>query len=820
MNICLSAFFVFMNLLFTLFITFFVSLSGFRSNELGNQRVYNASMSEQSVQTLFNSLTNNQSETFLNNYSTVYFSHLNDNFPINSHGTCSYVGISMLLSFFDSYWDDEFVAEFFEETASFTSTNSTNQNLDIPPVNTESPGIISEDWNDVENLTLSQYLDFVLTNEETYLQSYLIKLSYDMFDRYCFDSTTNPYGLTLYEQTHLLLYYLTYKVRLHNSQAFVTCSTNYDQDDLEEYITTRLIDGVPVMINALTSVGYHSVVAYDYDSSSETIYVHTGWKDTNGNALTHISLSQLGITLSSIDSAVSIDATSGYHGCHCDNYVSSTNSSYCSCQMVYPRNIQMTSGNYLDISPVINWDSLYEEKWYNFYEYNPYIELSILNHNQATMFVKSIYFGNEYALTEDEWFEINFRDQFSDYYVKLVLRSSTYNFPINYCLKSFNKPSQYLNAKTILPSPNYYTGYTDYYEDSVNARDNFVTHATQTGLVFKTRRFRAGYIHNECIVLSPKRLGYQEAFIEYQFVIPVNRIDIELSHWREISHEGLDSSTGKAVIETYRSGEYDVDNPSLDLLSLSTALPESRNNKRTYKLCFDKPISRFRIYAKTNDANLNNDNRGRICIGKISVYESPLYQAQFDLPTNGSELEYDENNWNKGRYYKWNCYNYALNNSIYDFMQPGERGCYFNYLETYNSFIDDVTNDYIDSFYSKTALELLVGLDSLYMQYEHDNQTIVGFEWGPISEYETCPQGTYKVALVLDLESDDKDFHWYRQNDDGTWSHKPADGKVENWDYNGNPIYNPKYCDRRDAYTGHNYSTFVGFYYVSSVIYE
>ena len=38
-------------------------------------------MSDQSVQTLFNTLINNQSETVLNNYSTVYFSHLNDNFP-------------------------------------------------------------------------------------------------------------------------------------------------------------------------------------------------------------------------------------------------------------------------------------------------------------------------------------------------------------------------------------------------------------------------------------------------------------------------------------------------------------------------------------------------------------------------------------------------------------------------------------------------------------------------------------------------------------------------------------------------------------------
>ena len=67
---------------------------------------------------------------------------------------------------------------------------------------------------------------------------------------------------------------------------------------------------------------------------------------------------------------------------------------------------------------------------------------------------------------------------------------------------------------------------------------------------------------------------------------------------------------------------------------------------------------------------------------------------------------------------------------------------------------------------------------------------MIGFDWGSISEYEVCPEGTYKVALVLDLNPNDMDFHWYRQNKDGAWSHKPADGEVQNWDYYGNPIYN------------------------------
>lgn len=807
-----------MNILSSLLISILLTASSLNLPTKERQKTFNASMSDQSVQTLFNNLVNSQSETVLNNYSTVYFSHLNDNFPINSHGTCSYVGISMLLSFFDSYWDDEFIAEDFEQTASFQSTISNNQNIDVPSLSTESPGVISEDWDDVESLSLTQYQNFVLANEENYLQSYLIKLGFDMFDRYCFDDSVNPYGMTLYEQTHLALYYLTYKTSLGNGQAFATGITDYDQDDLEDYIITRLLDGVPVMINAYTSVGYHSVVAYDYDSSNGTIYVHAGWKDASGNALTHVSLSQLGVTLQTIDSAVSIEMN-GSHGYHCPNYVSSTNSSYCSCQMAYPRNIQMTSGNYIDIDPTFSWDSLYEEKWYNVYNYNPYIEFSVLNHNQTILFTKNVYTGNEYTLTSEEWSQVNFGDSYSDFYVRLALHSNVYNFSSNYCLKAFNKPSQYLNAKIILPTPTYYTGYTDYYEDSSNIKNNIVTHTAPNGFIFKTRRFRAGYIHDECVVISPKRAGYQEAFVEYQFVVPVDRIDIELSHWREVSNEGLDSSTGKAVIEVYRYGEYDSDDPELNLLSLTAGLPEDRNNKKTYSLCFDTPISRFRVYAKTNEVNLNNSNRGRICIGKMAIYENSSYQAQYDLPTNGSELEYDERNWNGTINWRLNCYNYALNNSIYDYMIPGERGCYFNNLEVFNNFIDGDTGGYIDCFYSKSALELLVGLDSLYMQYEYDNQTIYGFDWGPISEYETCPQGTYKVALVLDVGNGHNDFHWYRQNDDGTWSHKPADKWVENWDYNGNPIYNPKYCDRRESHYGHNYSTFVGFYYVSSVMY-
>jgi hypothetical protein len=49
------------------------------------------------------------------------------------------------------------------------------------------------------------------------------------------------------------------------------------------------------------------------------------------------------------------------------------------------------------------------------------------------------------------------------------------------------------------------------------------------------------------------------------------------------------------------------------------------------------------------------------------------------------------------------------------------------------------------------------------------------------------------VALVI---WPGNDFHWYRQDNVGCWSHKPGSTAVRNLDNSGNPIIDPKTCDR------------------------
>ena len=146
-----------------------------------------------------------------------------------------------------------------------------------------------------------------------------------------------------------------------------------------------------------------------------------------------------------------------------------------------------------------------------------------------------------------------------------------------------------------------------------------------------------------------------------------------------------------------------------------------------------------------------------------------------------------------------NCYSYAVNaqvnpttNSLKP-MQPGQAN-------------------------GKTiSMDDLLNTDKVVSAIESD-ANILGFGFDQIDANEPCPDGTYKVAFVIDNQYSigdgyQYDYHWYRQNSDGTWSHKPGTTPVKNIDSDGKLIMDPRTCDR-DSGNGLNYNLFVGFYAV------
>jgi len=142
--------------------------------------------------------------------------------------------------------------------------------------------------------------------------------------------------------------------------------------------------------------------------------------------------------------------------------------------------------------------------------------------------------------------------------------------------------------------------------------------------------------------------------------------------------------------------------------------------------------------------------------------------APTPLPKSGSEPPYEPDKWNKeGVIDKNNCYAYATNVLGTSIPRPGRAGGKEPPLPG-----DDGYN--CDNFIAAAQADGLVKADC----------------------DKACPKGSYKVALVLDLKN--PDYHWYRQDDNGNWSHKPGKTKATNVDNAkpGQPITDPRTADR------------------------
>lgn len=73
-----------------------------------------------------------------------------------------------------------------------------------------------------------------------------------------------------------------------------------------------------------------------------------------------------------------------------------------------------------------------------------------------------------------------------------------------------------------------------------------------------------------------------------------------------------------------------------------------------------------------------------------------------------------------------------------------------------------------------------------------------------------CPPHTSKIALVVDA---DEDYHFFRQDSNGLWSHKPGGTPVTNLDADDKLIYDPALASRNYTASGSklNYDIFCAY---------
>jgi len=179
----------------------------------------------------------------------------------------------------------------------------------------------------------------------------------------------------------------------------------------------------------------------------------------------------------------------------------------------------------------------------------------------------------------------------------------------------------------------------------------------------------------------------------------------------------------------------------------------------------------------------------------ISIFLLILYYKNKTINNNKFQClipKYQPSLWNNTVYQKKNnCYSYAINerdSTRKTKLYPGEK-----------SGLERVKQTQFDYTCSNFHERLLSDIHGLF----------------PTTFDDKCPCNYYKIALVLDNDNGNKDFHFYREDASGLWSHKPGSNKVTKVDANGNIIENPFLANRdytKENKNGYNYSTKCNFY--------
>ena len=189
-------------------------------------------------------------------------------------------------------------------------------------------------------------------------------------------------------------------------------------------------------------------------------------------------------------------------------------------------------------------------------------------------------------------------------------------------------------------------------------------------------------------------------------------------------------------------------------------------------------------YCGNNPVN-RVDSTGRewftimLVVAVVAVFAVTLSSCSTSTPYSGSA----------------NCYAYALklendprtNRPFQEKPQPGEFSGNKLAKEELMGEPDDI----------KTLIDTRVAADPAILNLTYEEVT---------SANHVAREGNWVVALAY--STTDRDYHWYRRDADGTWSHKPGTLRVRAWDASGNQITDPASCDRG------NYDCFLGYYEV------
>lgn len=728
-----------------------------------NRPMMHDSLYDSWVATAYNALPDNpEIDPCLDGfYAPVYFGNLRSNFGTNRFGTCAFVAMGMLLSFYDAYWDDSIVPSAYEVYA-ISSGDPINGSIDSPGSCDSLPII--------ENSNIGYYLNTIVPqNDGVYLDMKLMTLASDYHVDFDAD-TTSETGLDYSGMYSLFQYYLYSYMGFSTSDIGFVAETGTGtgqarSESVRDFAIEKVSEGIPVLLSVGTDysqiTGRHAVIAYDYDEANDLLYCHMGW----GPKATHVTIESFGYTSYNSAFSLAVRTQHSHSGKYRQVISGYCLSSHCACEFATPYGVK-TVDWYRNEEPGFEWSCLNEERWTGdfihyylaFTGYDGADETTVEKIWKVPWNKKHGY--NNTSIYDSQSVSVTVNAEYENDYESRYCTQKTASFP---WITDFE------GAHNVHPG--------DYaFSPNSPMQTGEIEHSID-GLSFTTNRIGV-YEGRDMVSLVYAGSGFNAAYIQY-YNFPqgdtVIGLDFGIRLW-----EGTNADHGLSI-EYYDGGLW---HESADLLESDYDIAGSNGAVRWVHHSFGAPVNAFRVLATSSGAG-NND------YGVASLLTMAIYTVNDIVsPLSGSELPYLPYFWNEDTIIKnrSNCYRYAMNFpsfvDIQEYWFPGQ----FAQVNYTGATKEDLVNGAL--------------ADSVAFI---NNSPYSNAYFAKIGRMETCPPGCYKVALLL--QTNLMGWHWMRQNASGTWSQKNGPDDVTNLDGSSETILDPQFCDT-------SYNIFCGYYCV------
>lgn len=271
-------------------------------------------------------------------YTTVahhYFGTILNNIPQNIHGSCVLVAISMILSFYDIYWNDAFVFNDYEDYSD-SGIGIARMDYEVPY---RSPGIKLENRSltSEEHSSISSYMNFAVENAGNYLHMKLISICMDLG---FYTNTNSALGLSV---ERMLVVLDTYFDQRFGEADYYSADGNYAENlPITIHMTADYIDGCtrqtvlndienqieqgnPVIYSGFNGTGGHTMVAYALDNNDISLH-----KGTMQNMYDKIGRTEYSNNISAVWIEINEDALP--HQCSGSYTLTELKDHICSCK--------------------------------------------------------------------------------------------------------------------------------------------------------------------------------------------------------------------------------------------------------------------------------------------------------------------------------------------------------------------------------------------------------------------------------------------------------------------------------------------------------